>query len=74
MGLPRWFSGKESAANAGNVGLIPGSGVSPGEGMATHSSVLGLEIPWTEELGRLWSMGSQIVGHNLGTEHASRQK
>ena len=74
MGLPRWFSGKESAANTGNVGLIPGSGGSPGEGMAMHSSVLGWEIPWTEELGRLWSMGSQRVGHNLGTEHASRQK
>ena len=74
MGLPRWFSGKESAANAGNVGLIPGSGGSPGEGMAMRSSVLGWEIPWTEELGRLWSMRSQRVGHNLGTEHASRQK
>jgi len=27
--------------------------------MATHSSVLAWEIPWTEELGRLQSMGSQ---------------
>ena len=27
--------------------------------MATHSSVLGWEIPWTEEPGRLQSMGSQ---------------
>ena len=31
-GLPRWFSSKESPANAGDVGLIPGSGRSPGEG------------------------------------------
>ena len=32
--------------------------------MATHSSILALEIPWTEEPGRLQSMGSQKVGHN----------
>ena len=32
--------------------LIPGSGRSPGEGMATHSSILVWEIPWTEEPGR----------------------
>ena len=29
------------------------------EEMATHSSVLAWEIPWTEELGRLQSMGLQ---------------
>ena len=28
------------------------------------------KIPWTEEPGRLQSMGSQRVGHNLATEHA----
>ena len=33
------------------------------EGMATHSSILAWEIPWTEEPGRLQSMGSQRVGH-----------
>ena len=27
--------------------------------MATHSSLLAWRIPWTEEVGRLWSMGSQ---------------
>ena len=31
-GLPRWLSGKESACNAGDVGLIPESGRSPGGG------------------------------------------
>ena len=30
--------------------------------MATHSSTLAWKIPWTEEPGRLWSMGSQRVG------------
>ena len=32
--------------------------------MATHSSTLAWKIPWTEEPGRLQSMGSQRVGHN----------
>ena len=32
--------------------------------MATHSSVLAWRIPWTEEPGRLQSVGSQRVGHN----------
>ena len=31
--------------------------------MATHCSILAWEIPWTEEPGRLQSMGSQKVGH-----------
>ena len=32
--------------------------------MVTHSSVLAWEIPWTEETGRLQSMGSQRVRHD----------
>ena len=32
--------------------------------METHSSILAWKIPWTEEPGRLQSMGSQIVGHD----------
>ena len=32
--------------------------------MATHSSILDWKIPWTEEPGRLQSMGSQRVGHD----------
>ena len=32
--------------------------------MATHSSILAWEIPWTEEPGRLQSMESQRAGHN----------
>ena len=35
--------------------------------MATHSSTLGWKIPWTEEAGRLQSMGSQRVRHNWAT-------
>ena len=36
----------------------------PEKGTATHSSILVWRIPWTEEPGRLQSMGSQRVGHN----------
>ena len=90
--------GKESACNAGDPSLIPGSGRSPGEGIgyplqyswaslvaqtlknlpamwetwvrslswkdpleegiAAHSSILAVRIPWTEEPGRLQSKGT----------------
>ena len=39
-----------------------------GKEMATHSSILGWEVPWMEEPGRLQSMGLQRVGHDLATE------
>ena len=32
--------------------------------IATHSSILASKIPWTEEPGRLQSVGSQRVGHD----------
>ena len=35
--------------------------------MATHSSILAWEIPWTEEPDELQSMGSQRVGHHGAT-------
>ena len=47
--LPWWLSCKESACNARDPGLISGSGRSPGEEMATHSSILAWRIPWTED-------------------------
>ena len=40
------------------------------KGVATHSSIrawripMDREFPWIEESGRLWSMGSQTLGHN----------
>ena len=46
-------------AKAGDMGMIPGSEGSPGEGNGTQSSVLAWRIPWTEEPGELQSMGSQ---------------
>ena len=35
--------------------------------MATHSSILAWKIPWMEKPGRLYSMGSQTVGHDWAT-------
>ena len=37
--------------------------------MATHSIILARKIPWTEEPGRLQSMGLQRVRHDWVTEH-----
>ena len=34
------------------------------KGMVTHSSILVWRIPWTEEPGRLQTIGSQRVGHD----------
>ena len=53
MGFSGGSDGKESSCIAGDPGLIPGSGRSPGEGMATHSTILVQRIPWTEEPGGL---------------------
>ena len=55
---------KNLSANAKDMGLIPRSGRSPGEGTATHSSSLAWKVPWMEEPSRLESMESHRVGHN----------
>ena len=51
----------ESASNSRNPGLIPGLDDPLKKEMATHSSILALKIPWTEEPGGLKSMGLQRV-------------
>jgi len=56
---------KNLPANAGDirdVGLIQEDPME--EDMATHSSILAWEIPWTEESGWLQSMGLQTVRHD----------
>ena len=42
--------------------------------MATHSSILAWQIPWTEEPGRLQSMRVQRVGHDLATKQQQQYK
>ena len=39
------------------------------EEMATHSSILDWEIPWTEDPGGLQSTGSQRVRRDLASKH-----
>ena len=59
LGSPRWFSGKESTCNLGDAGLIPESGRCSGEGNSNPLQFSCLKIPWTEEPGKLESVGSQ---------------
>ena len=51
--------------------LIPGSEDPLEEDMATHSSILAWEIPWTEEPGRLQSVDGKESDTTELTEHSS---
>jgi len=73
LGFPCGSTAKESACNAGDLGLIPGLGRSPGErkgyplqysGLENSMGCIAWKIPWTEEPGRLQSMGSRRVRYN----------
>ena len=64
-GFPGSSDGKESACNAGDLCLIPGLGQSPEVGNDNPLQYSCLENSWTEEPGRLQSMGSQRVGSNF---------
>ena len=64
---------KNLPANAGNTSVLSSPagtnfgrkyGLPSEKAMAPHSSTLAWKIPWTEELGRLQSMGSCRVGHD----------
>ena len=72
VGLSGWLSGEESAASAGDLGSIHGSGRFPGgvNGNSLQYSCLG--NPRTES-GRLQSIGLQRVTHDLVTGHACVQ-
>ena len=65
---------KNQPVNAGDPGSISELGRFPGEGNATHSSILAWRISWTEEPGGLQSMGWQRVGHNLVTTQQQQHK
>ena len=76
MGIPSSSDGKASAYNAGRARFDPWVRKTPWrrngnplqysclENPATHSSILAWKIPWTEEPGRLQSLGSQRAGHD----------
>ena len=59
FGLHQRLSSKESTYNAGDACSLPVLGRSLEKKMATHSSILVWEMPWTEEPDRLQSIGSQ---------------
>ena len=66
LGLSWWFSGKESACQCRRHEFDPWVGKIPWKKkIATHSSILAWEIPWTEEPGGLQSTGSQRVRHDI---------
>ena len=58
-GFPLSSVGKESARNAGDPGSIPGLGRSPEEGNGNLLQYSCQRITWTEDPGRLQSMGKQ---------------
>ena len=64
MGFPGGSDGKVSAYSVGDPGSILSQEDPLEKEMATHSSTLTWKIPWTEEPGRLQSMGSQRVRHD----------
>ena len=61
--LPCDSDSKEYTCNAGDLvqSLDPEDSLE--KGMATHSSILAWRVPWTEEPGRIQSMGSQRLMH-----------
>ena len=64
MGFPSGSAVKNPSAIAGDAGWLLSQEDKLKEEMATHSSILAWEIPWTEEPGGLQSMGSQRDRHN----------
>ena len=61
---PGGSDGKASAYNAGDRVQTLGQEDLLEKEIAIHSSILAWKTPWTEEAGRLPSMGSQRVGHD----------
>ena len=72
MGFPSGSVVKNPPASAGDLGSILGQEDLLEKGMATHSSILAWKIPWTEESGRLQSIGWQRIGHDLATKQQQR--
>ena len=70
MGLPWWLSQNLPTMQETQVRFL-GWEDPLEKGMATHSSVPAWRSPWTEEPGRLQSVGLQRVGHSLAIEQSS---
>jgi len=72
LAFPRSSGSKESACNAGDLGSIPGSGKSPGEGNGNPLQYSCLENPM--DRGAWWATvhGVARIGHDLVTKPPSR--
>ena len=70
-GFPGGSEVKVSACHAGDLGLIPGSGRSPGEGNGNPLQYSCLENPMVGGAGGLQSMGSQRVRHDWAKKKKS---
>ena len=68
MGFPHSSVSKESACNAGDPGLIPGSGRSPGEGNGNPFQYPCLENPMDRGAWKATVHGVARVGHDLVTK------
>ena len=68
MGFLSGSGGKESACNAGHLGLIPGSGRSPGEGNGNPLQYSCLENPMDRGAWQATVHGVTRVGHDLVTK------
>ena len=66
--FPHGSAVKNSPANRDVTGSVPGLGRFLEEEITTHSSILAWEIPWTEEPGRLQSMGLRTARYDLATK------
>ena len=62
-GLPKWHSLPMQETDIRDMRSVSRLGRSPGEGHATHSSLLAWKIPLTEEPGGLQPVELQRVGH-----------
>ena len=68
VGFPRSSVSKESVCNAGDLGLIPGSGRSPGEGNGNPFHYSWLENPMDRKAWQAIVHGVARVGHDLVTK------
>ena len=67
MGIYNWgtrWGSLDGKLLRGNEGVMGGFCVTSEKALATHSSIFAWTIPWTEEPGRLRSMGSLRVRHD----------
>ena len=71
MGFPGGSDGKECACDARDLGLIPGSGRSPGEGDGYPLQYSCLENPMDRGAWRATVQRSQRVGHDEGTNSSA---